>query len=111
MEVTAGNDGALAAGIALAATMQSFVCTQETSHVGTNMAHRVLNSSTQENVPGTPYHNKARRGKRLNCGSRFDVGLPPTKLLLRLTEQLLHVQQMVFVEATFPSKARGAVQV
>ena len=50
MEVTAGNDGALAAGIALAATMQSFVCTHETSHVGTNMAHRVLNSSTQENV-------------------------------------------------------------
>ena len=50
MEVTAGNDEALAAGIALAATMQSFVCTHETSHVGTNMAHRVLNSSTQENV-------------------------------------------------------------
>ena len=38
------------------------------------------------------------------------MGLPPTKLLLRLTEQLLHVQQMVFVEATFPSKALGAVQ-
>ena len=48
---------------------------------------------------------------RLNYGSRLDVGLPPTKLLLRLTEQLLHVQQMVFVEATFPSKALGAVQV
>ena len=30
--------------------MQTFVCTHETSHVGTNMAHRVLNSSTQENV-------------------------------------------------------------
>ena len=50
MEVTAGNDGALAAGIALAATMQSFVCTHETSHVGTNMTHRDLNSSTQENA-------------------------------------------------------------
>ena len=48
---------------------------------------------------------------RLNYGSRLDVGLPPTKLLLRLTEQLLHIQQMVFVEAPFPSKARGAVQV
>ena len=59
----------------------------------------------------TPYHTKARRGKRLNYGSRLDVGLPPTKLLLRLTEQLLHVQQMVFVEATFPSKALGTVQV
>ena len=59
----------------------------------------------------TPYHTKARRGKRLSYGSRLDVGLPPTKLLLRLTEQLLHVQQMVFVEATFPSKAFGAVQV
>ena len=50
MEVADGNDGALAAGIVLAATMQSFVCTRETSHVGINMAHRVLNSSTQENV-------------------------------------------------------------
>ena len=52
MEVTAGIDEALAAGIALAATMYewSFVCTHETSHVGTDMAHRVLNSSTQENV-------------------------------------------------------------
>ena len=59
----------------------------------------------------TPYHTKARRGKRLNYGSRLDVGLPPTKLLLRLTEQLLHVQQMLFVEATFTSKALGAVEV
>ena len=84
MDVTAGNDGALAAGIALAATIQSFVCTHETSHAGTNMAHRVLNSSTQENV-------------HLTIPS-------PTKLLLRLTEQLLHVQQMVFVEATFSVK-------
>ena len=50
MEVTAVNDGTLAAGIALAATMQSFVCTHETSHVGTKMAHRDLNSSTQENA-------------------------------------------------------------
>ena len=56
-------------------------------------------------------HTKARRGKRLNYGSRLDVGLPPTKLLLRLAEQLLYVQQMVFVEVTFPSKALGAVQV
>ena len=109
MEITAGNDGALAAAIAFAATMQSSVCTHETSHVGTNMAHRVLNSSTQENVHLTIP--KARRGKRLNYGSRLDVGLPPTKLLLRLTEQLLHVQQMVCVEATFPSEALGAVQV
>ena len=50
MEVTDGNDGVLAAGIARAATMQSFVCTHETLHVGTSMAHRVLNRSTQENV-------------------------------------------------------------
>ena len=50
-----------------------------------------------------PYQGAAGGGKRLNYGSRLDVGLPPTKLLLRLTEQLLHVQQMVFVEATFPS--------
>ena len=36
MEVIDGNDGVLAAGIAVAATMQLFVCcTPETSHVGT----------------------------------------------------------------------------
>ena len=61
MEVTAGNDGVLAAGIALAATMQSFVCTHETSHLGTNMAHRVLNSSTQENVDLTIPRRAGRR--------------------------------------------------
>ena len=62
MEVTAGNDGALAAGITLAATMQSFVCTHETLHVGTNMAHRVLNSSTtQENVHLTIPRRAGRR--------------------------------------------------
>ena len=109
MEVTAGNDGALAAGITLAATMQSFVCTHETSRVGTNMAHRVLNSSTQENVHLTIYQGAPGGGKRVNYGSRLDVGLPPTKLLLRLTEQLLHVQQMVFVEATFPSTVKNSV--
>ena len=38
------------------------------------------------------------------------MGLPPTKLLLRLTEQLL-VQQIVSVEAIFPSKALGDVHV
>ena len=35
MEVIDGNDGVLAAGIAVTATMQLFVCTPETSHVGT----------------------------------------------------------------------------
>ena len=39
--------------------------------------------------------------------NRLDVSLPPTKLLLRLTEQL---QQIVSVEATFRSKALGVVQ-
>ena len=71
-------------------------------------AHSSKNLSSRK---CTPYHTKARRGKRLTYGSRLDVGLPPTKLLLRLIEQLLHVQEMVFVEATFPSKALGAVQV
>ena len=50
MEVTDGNDEVLAAVIALAATVESFVCIHETWHVGTNIAHRVLNSSTQENA-------------------------------------------------------------
>ena len=59
-----------------------------------------------------PYQGAAGGGKRMKYGSRLDVDLPPTKLLLRLTEQLLHVQHMVFIEAaTFPSKALGAVQV
>ena len=58
-----------------------------------------------------PYQGAPGGRTGLNYGSRLDVGLPPTKLQLRLTEQLLHVQQMVFVEATFPSKALGAVQV
>ena len=48
-----------------------------------------------------PYKGAPGGRTRLNYGSRLDVGPPPTKLLLRLTEQLLHVQQMVFVEATF----------
>ena len=56
-----------------------------------------------------PYQGAPGGGKRLNYGSRLDVGLPPTKLLLRLTEQLLHVQQMVFVEATFPSTVKHSV--
>ena len=67
MEVTDANDGALAAGIALAATMHSFVCTHDTSHVvRTNMAHRVLNSSTQENGHLT---------KQKRAGPRGAIGL------------------------------------
>ena len=62
MEVADGNDGALAAGIALAATMQSFVCTHETSRVGTNMAHIILNSSTQENEHLTKQKRAGPRG-------------------------------------------------
>ena len=56
-----------------------------------------------------PYQGAPGGGQRLKYGSRLDVGLPPTKLLLRLTEQLLHVQQMVFVEATFPSTVKHSV--
>ena len=56
-----------------------------------------------------PYQGAPGGGKRLNYGSRLDVGLLPTKLLLRLTEQLLHVQQMVFVEATFLSTVKHSV--
>ena len=42
--------------------------------------------------------------------SRLYVGLPPTKLLLRLIERLL--AQLIFpVETTFPSQALGVVQV
>ena len=62
VEVADGNDGALAAGIAVAATMQSFVCTQATSHVGTNRAHIVLNSS-QENAHLTKPRRAGPRGE------------------------------------------------
>ena len=66
MEVTDGNDEALAAGITLAATMESFVCIHETSHVGTNMAYRVLNSSSQENGHLSPNKSAPGHGERLN---------------------------------------------
>ena len=42
--------------------------------------------------------------------NRLYVGLPPTKLLLRLIERLL-AQQIFPVETTFPSQAVGVVQV
>ena len=42
--------------------------------------------------------------------SRFYVGLPPTKLLLRLIERLL-AQKIFPVETTIPSQALGVVQV
>ena len=42
--------------------------------------------------------------------SRLDVVLPLLELLLRLIEQVL-AQQIISVEATFPSQVRGAVQV
>ena len=42
--------------------MQSFVCTHETWHVGTNMVHRVLDSSTQENGHLTKQKRAGPRG-------------------------------------------------
>ena len=63
MEVTDGNDGALVAGIALAATIQPFVCTYETSGGCTNLAHRVLNSSTQEDGHLTKQKRAGPRGE------------------------------------------------
>ena len=65
MEVIDGNDGVLAAGIPVAATMQLFVCTPETSHVGTNRAHIVLKTS-QENAHLTIYQGASGREKRSN---------------------------------------------
>ena len=106
MEVIDGNDGVLAAGIAVAATMQLFVCTPETSHVGTNRTHIVLKTSPQENLTIYQAHRAARRDPM----SRLYVDLPPTKLLLRLIERLL-AQQIFPVETTFPSQTLGVVQV
>ena len=65
MEVIDGNDGVLAAGIAVAATMQLFVCTPDTSHVGTNRTHKVLKTS-QENAHLTIYQGASGREKRSN---------------------------------------------
>ena len=67
MVVTDENNGALAAGIALAAAMQSFCCTHETSHVGTNMDHRVVNTSTVLKKMHTLSNKNAQgRWERLN---------------------------------------------
>ena len=66
MEVTDENDEALAAGIALAAAAESFVCIHETSHVGTNMTHRVLNSSSQGSGHLLPNKSAPGYGERLN---------------------------------------------
>ena len=66
MEIIDGNDGVLAAGIAVAATMQLFVCTPETSHVGTNRTHIVLKTSPQENAHLTIYQGASGREKRSN---------------------------------------------
>ena len=101
MEVIDVNAGALAASLSLPRCGYLFVCTPETSHVGTNRAHIVLNSSPQENAHLTIY-TKTRRAARRDSMSRLHVGLPPTKLLLRLTEQLL-AQQIFPVETTFPT--------
>ena len=61
MEVTDGNDGALAAG----ATRPLFVSTPETSHVvGTNRPHKVLPVSTQE------YGHLVHLTKRKRAGPR-----------------------------------------
>ena len=54
----------LAAGIAVAATMQLFVCTPETSHVGTNRTDIVLKTSPQENAHLTIYKGASGREKR-----------------------------------------------
>ena len=70
MEVIDGNDVVLAAGIAVAATMQLFVCTPETSYVGTNRAHIVPKTSPQENEHLTIY-SKARRAARRDPVGRF----------------------------------------
>ena len=66
MEAIDGNDGVLAAGIAVAATMQLFVCAPETSHVGTNRTHIVLKTSPQENAHLTIYQGASGREKRSN---------------------------------------------
>ena len=67
MEVIDGNDGVLVAGIAVATTMQLFVCTPETSHVGTNRANIVLKTSPQEDAHLiTIYQGASDREKRSN---------------------------------------------
>ena len=58
------GDGVLAAGIAVAATMQLLVCTPETSHVGTNRTDIVLTTSPQENAHLTIYQCASGREKR-----------------------------------------------
>ena len=83
MKVTDGNDEALAAGIALAATMQSFVCTHATSNVSTNMVHRNLNSSIQENAQLV--HLVQHLTKQKRAGPRGGIELLILILIVGLT--------------------------
>ena len=59
IEVADGNDEALAAGIALAAMMPSFVCTQEIWHVGTNMANEYVSRGSVSNKTAAATHRAA----------------------------------------------------
>ena len=61
MEVAGGNDGALAAGIAVAAMMQIFL--EETSHVGTDMVDIVLVQLNK--IHTLPNQDTPGRGERL----------------------------------------------
>ena len=74
---------------------------QQDPHSSKNLSSR---KCTPNDIP------KARRAARRDSMSRLYVGLPPTKLLLRLIERLL-AQQFFPVETTFPSQALGVMQV
>ena len=102
MEVIDGNDGVLAVGIAVAATMQLFVCTPETSHVGPQSPHSSKNLSSRKCTPNDIPRRVGPR-EEIDPMSRLYVGLPPTKLLLRLIERRL-AQQIFPVESKFPSQ-------
>ena len=70
------NDGALAAGIAVVtATMQLLVLSQETLHVGANMAQVVL--ALLKKIHSLRY-TTARRAAGGDSMNRLDVGLPTT---------------------------------
>ena len=68
--------------------------------------HKALFKKMHTTLPYT----KVRRAARRDLMSRLHVDVPSTKLLLRLTEQLL-AQQIFSVEITLSSHALGAVQV
>ena len=91
IEVADGNDGALKAGIVVAAPMKLFILKRPCTLVGTDRDHISIVSSIAVIKKCKPYRTKAGRPAGIDSISKLDVGLPTTKLLMRLTDKIIMV--------------------